>query len=148
MPRRVALVTTAGAVSTVLSMAKAEPSGKNGVRDAVGRAGVEHPQVGQYALAQVLGPLGVMQASPAVAPGAHLGHQHQIVGVRVKCLGVEVVHTGLDHVAKDVQRVLTVAGLTEHTGTGELHGAVTHSVNAPPGQEVGAVVHVITRPGA
>ena len=30
MPRRPALVTTVGAVSTVFSTAKAEPSGKNG----------------------------------------------------------------------------------------------------------------------
>jgi hypothetical protein len=37
--------------------------------------------------------------------------------------------------------VLTIAGRTEHAGSGELHGAVTHSVNTPPSQRVGIVVH-------
>jgi hypothetical protein len=37
--------------------------------------------------------------------------------------------------------MLTVAGWTEHAGCEELHGAVTHSVNTPPNQRVGVVVH-------
>jgi hypothetical protein len=52
---------------------------------------LERRQVGQHPLAQLLGTLRVVQAAAGVAPGAHLRNQHQVVGVRVKCLVDQLV---------------------------------------------------------
>src|SRR5580692_6225107 len=47
--------------------------------------------------------------------------------------GINVVHTGGDSGSQNIHRSVHIAWRAPNTGAGQLHGAVTHSVNADGG---------------
>jgi len=58
----------------------------------------------------------------------------QLIGyVRtVKVTGINVVHAGGDSRSQNIHRSIHVARRAPDPGTGQLHGAVAHAVNAAP----------------
>ena len=97
--------------------------------------GLQAAEVVLDALPQLVGRVPRDPAALLIAARTHLGHQRQVVGVRVQGLvdelvghvravvlrGVDVVDPGLDRPPQHRERLLAITGRSLHPGTGQLH---------------------------
>ena len=81
-----------------------------------------------------------------------LGHDHEVIGIGMKCLanelvgdvraiviaGVDVVDSPRDGLAKHGEGRLAILGRAKHPRSGELHGTIAHTVHGAVAQEENA----------
>jgi hypothetical protein len=127
----------------------------------VHRVQAEPAQVAVDLLAQLLGAARGRPAALLVAAGADLGDDDQVVGVGRECLaddlvgdvravvvgGVDVGDAQLDDLAQHGHGGVAVLRRAEHTGAGELHGAVAEAGQLEVADAVGAAGELRGRHG-